>query len=190
MVALLGLHFNHTFDLTAIGTVLLALATFVSLLVARRALKQTQDEIELSRAEVEQAHRPVVIPIVDHQRMELGQLGTMERGPRVADGNVLIVPVENIGAGPALRLEARATPIDASGAPSPAPDGPQTPAEIAGLGKGSFAPLEIGVHRLAIGVSFELTVTYEDVADKRWETRGRWSAERSRYVDVRIAPLP
>jgi hypothetical protein len=70
--------FNGTWDWTAVGTLALAVATFVSLFFARIALKKTQDqielgqqqlaqtqrEIELSRSEVEEAHRPLIVPVL------------------------------------------------------------------------------------------------------------------------------
>lgn len=75
---MIAVAFDGTWDWTAVGTLALALATFVSLCFARRALgqaqeqirlgqgqlEQTQREIELSRREVEEAHRPVVVPVV------------------------------------------------------------------------------------------------------------------------------
>jgi hypothetical protein len=61
--------FNGTWDWTAIGTLALALMTLVlasatlwMVMLARRSLAQTQDEIALSRREVEEAHRRVLVP--------------------------------------------------------------------------------------------------------------------------------
>lgn len=104
MLAFWGLHFNHTWDLTAVGTLALAIATFVSLFFARNALKktqaqielgqsqlkQTQEEIGLSRKEVEQAHRPVLVPVADTNQEKSGR--TMRSGPGVVLGDVLSVP--------------------------------------------------------------------------------------------------
>ena len=102
---------------TAIGTGALALATFVSLFFARRALnktqaqielgqsqlKQTQEDIALSRNEVEEAHRPVIIPVDRTTRMDFGT-ATLEAIPQILNDGRLIVPIENIGSGPALNL--------------------------------------------------------------------------------------
>jgi hypothetical protein len=110
--------FDGTWDWTAIGTLALAAATFVSLYFARRSLGQmqqqiklgqaqlgqTQREIELSRSEVEEAHRPVLVPVVDPASyMDLGADGAnRERRPQLEPGGHLFVPVENIGSGPGL----------------------------------------------------------------------------------------
>jgi hypothetical protein len=190
MPTVLALHVDDTIDLTAVCTLLLALVTFASLLFARGALRSSQEAISLSQTEVERAHLPVLVPIVDHRRMDLGPSGMTERVPRVADGRLLIVPVENIGTGPALRLQARAALLDATGAPSSVPAGPQRPAVSAGLGVGCFTPLEIEVEGWPAGASFELTVVYEDVARKRWRMRGNWINADHRYMDVQIEDDP
>ena len=165
---LLGLEFNDTFDLTAIGTLALAVVTFIALLVARGTLKQTRREIDLSRREVEEAHRPVLVP-------------TPLSIPTILTGGSLGVAVTNIGMGPALNIEASARLLDAEGKPSLAPTGPQTPAVMAGLAAGDRSTLEIGTNHWTEGVSFELTVLYLDVAGKAWETVGSYLDARRRY---------
>jgi heme exporter protein D len=106
---------------TAVGTLALAVATFVSLFFARRSirqnqeqikqgqeqLEQTQREIELSRKEVEEAHRPVLVPVLlTRPSVSRSVSSRSGRGPRPAyepeasgpDG--LRFPVQNIGSGP------------------------------------------------------------------------------------------
>jgi hypothetical protein len=172
---LLGLEFSDTFDLTAIGTLALAVVTFIALLVARGTLKQTRREIDLSRLEVEEAHRPVLVP-------------TPLSRPTNLTGSSLGVPITNIGMGPALNIEASARLLDAEGKPLRAPTGPQTPALMAGLAAGDRSTLEIEVSQdWAEVMSFELTVLYLDVAGKGWETIGSYLGARRRYegLDVR-----
>ena len=89
----LALEFNDTFDLTAVGTLALALVTVISLVIAARALKQTKEEIEVSRREVEEAHRPVVVPTAVYW------------GVGKPKSNASI-GLNNIGTGPALRITA------------------------------------------------------------------------------------
>lgn len=60
-----GLTFNPEYDLTAVGTLALALVTLAAVALAVRALKQTQQEIEVSRSQVEESHRPLVVPVAD-----------------------------------------------------------------------------------------------------------------------------
>ncbi len=125
--------FDNVFDWTAIGTLALAVATFVSLYFARRSinqtqqqiklgqqqLEQTQREIELSRAEVEQAHRPVIVPF---QKSGLsitfrGGEVFVGRGPAASENppsrpelprySQALLPVENVGMGPALNIRGK-----------------------------------------------------------------------------------
>jgi hypothetical protein len=186
MYAVFGLRFDGTVDLTAIGTLLLAFATFVSVLVAFIALRRAQ---ELSREEIEHAHRPVLVPIVDHQRMDLGPLGSAERRPKLAGGGLLIIPVENIGAGPALHLEASVAPLDSTGRASPTVSERHAANRIAGVAKGSFVALEIVVPGWTAGTGFALEVTYEDVAAARWRTQAQWKADGFRWDAVEIEQL-
>jgi hypothetical protein len=174
------LEFNDAFDLTAIGTLALAVVTFIALLVARSTLKQTRREIDLSRREVEEAHRPVLVPT------------PMAQPTTVGDGG-LAVHMTNIGTGPALHIEASASLLDAEGKPSLAPTGPQTPSLMAGLGAGEGSVLQIGqigAMKWTSGVSFELTVLYRDVAGKAWETVGNYLDARGRYEGLNIQARP
>jgi hypothetical protein len=107
--------FNNVFDWTAVGTLALAAvtlalaaATFWMVKLTRRSLEQTRDEINVSRREVEEAHRPVLVPVVDSTSyMDLGADGAgRKRRPQLEPGGQLFVPVENIGSGPALNIEA------------------------------------------------------------------------------------
>ena len=172
---MLALEFTDTLDLATLATFVLALVAIVGLVLTRRSLGQTQAEIDLSRREVEEAHRPVVVP------------QPLSR-PTVATGEALVVPVANVGMGPALRIEASARLLDSKGSPSLAPTGEQTPALVTGLGAGGTTPLEIKTSHWTTGVTFELSVTYEDVAGKRWQTTGRWINDRARYEGLMIDP--
>ncbi len=196
---MLALEFSDTFDLTAVGTlalalvtVALALATFRMVRLTRQSLKQTQGEIDLSRAEVEEAHRPVVVPVADDRIIDYGPAwGRNPAKPEVmGNGAVLLVPVENVGAGPALGVEASARLLDAYGKPSGASSGPQTPAVTTGLGTDRLTTLVIEVHNWGTDLSFELTVLYQDVAGRSWRTVGRWSKHRARYEALTIERAP
>ena len=199
MLAFWGLHFNHTWDLTAAGTLALAGATFVSLFFARNALKktqaqielgqaqlkQTQQEIALSRKEVEQAHRPVLVPVADTNQEKSGH--TMRSGPQVLLGDVLGVPVQNIGSGPALRIEAIVEPIN------PIEGGPwgglPTARIVPGIGVSEPFLLEFTFRGIGEVPSFNLALTYEDVAGSRWTTTGHWMRQPGVYTELAITAL-
>jgi hypothetical protein len=194
------LAFADNWDATALGTLALAIATFLSLSFARRSLgqmqeqiklgqqqlEQTQREIELSRSEVEEAHRPVVVPIVDSTAyMDLGADGAgRERRPQLEPGGRLFLPVENIGSGPALNVEAS---VAGESIADEARTEHQTSARVAGLGEGHFRALLIDLPFWKELWTFTLTIEYSDVAGKSWRTTALFLRDTGRYEAVTIA---
>ncbi len=199
-----GLRFNEEFDLTAIGTLSLAAATVLSLLVARRSLKQTQaqielgqqqlaetqEEIALSRREVEEANRPVVVPVTGRQHVTLTSGKKLPAGPYVPEPGLLVVPVMNIGLGPALYLESTIDGLDATGGWSGASSDPRPLGAVAGIGVSGVMRLETVIHDLIDVPDFRLTLIYDDVAGRGWRTVARWIADRGQYEDLTIAFRP
>jgi hypothetical protein len=120
--------FNSTWDWTAVGTLTLALvtlllaaATFWMVKLTRRSLSQTKDEIALSRREVEEAHRPVLVPFQksgDRLTFRGGEIFA-GGGPQVSENDperqdlprysAVFLPVENVGTGPALNVRGEFT---------------------------------------------------------------------------------
>jgi hypothetical protein len=199
--------FNGTWDWTAVGTLALAAATFISLYFARRALnqaqqqirlgqeqlKQTQHEIELSRREVEEAHRPVLVPVADStQDMQLGaSYGTVPRKPVYRAGGQVFVPVQNIGSGPALNVEAQIALPDDKQQAGPMPG--QSPARRPGIREATWALLTITISGLGEVVEpypvFVLLVDYDDVAGKHWRTTAVYTQDSERYDTVAFQEL-
>lgn len=176
--------FNGTWDWTAVGTLALAVVTGISLAFGWRSLRQGQREVE-------EAHRPVVVPVTDSREMEfaagLSKRITSLAKPRMTEVDTLNVPVENVGSGPALQLEATITQwLTESGEWSAFGPGPQRSALVAGLGIGVLMPLEIKLHGVRGVSGFWLALTYSDVAGKRWITKARYVPDRRRYEDVTI----
>jgi hypothetical protein len=194
---LLGLEFTDDVDPTALATAALALLTVVALWFTWRSLKQTKQEIRLSRDEVEQAHRPVLVPVLDNTRaMSLPDAQTRPAVP-VVPGNRIYVPVENIGAGPALDVEMGIT-LTAQQLPD-AYAGEHT-IKAPGIGIGHLTTLEqplAGASSFAgttagfLSSPFDLRLTYLDVAGKRWLTTARFHVGMANsYQGLDIKPLP
>lgn len=173
------LAFAGNWDATAVGTLALAVVTGVSLVFGWKSLRQGQREVE-------EAHRPVVMPIVRKTTMDLGADGQHETSPKLLNSGHIVVPVENIGSGPALNLEATMTYCDGD-APSSAARGPQTPASVAGLGVSVFLPLYLEAE--GWNGDFLLSIDYDDVAGKTWRTESRFVKPLKRYVDISNAPV-
>lgn len=187
--------FNGTWDWTAIGTLALAVVTLAAVIVGAVSLRQTRKAIALSRKEVEEAHRPVVIPVVIARPPDLmaqsvsGSRRTFPDRPSVAEPGVLAVPVQNIGSGPALRVVASIERLDEQGDLYRGAIEHQTPGEVAGIGKDQTVPIEIGYHGWEERWNFQLRLVYEDVAGKRWVTVGRYIHEHRRYEGVGFEAL-
>jgi hypothetical protein len=115
--------FNGTWDWTAVGTLTLAavtlalaFATFWMVKLTRRSLAQTQAEVALSRKEVEEAHRPVLVPFQRSGTAIRFRGGELQAGggPEVSENpadrqdvprfSAAFMPVENVGMGPALNV--------------------------------------------------------------------------------------
>jgi hypothetical protein len=195
---ILGLEFSDNVDPTALATLGLALVT-VGLLVAgwrsllqtqrqitisQGQLEQTQSEIALSRNEVEEAHRPIVVALADHRRMSVAGPHMAPEGPckpsAPANGR-LIVPIENIGTGPALRIEASVSLRDEKGGPVAGNASGDT--ALGALRADGRLPLPFEVRGLLAGAApaFEITVTYDDVAERRWRTSDVYLPAESAY---------
>jgi hypothetical protein len=170
------LGFAGNWDATALGTLALAAVTAVSLAFGWKSLRQGQREVE-------EAHRPVVMPVVRGTFMDLGADGKHEESPKLLNGVCLVVPLENIGSGPALDLEATMTYYDDNG-PSSTARGAQAPAAVAGLGVSAFAPLYLDAE--GWNGDFLLSINYKDVAGKSWRTQARFVRALKRYIDVEV----
>ena len=185
----LALRFQDSVDPTAIATLLLALATVFLAIFARHALKASQREITELHNQGERAHQPVMIPVFDHGRMDLGPRGTTERMPKVTDGTTLLVPTENIGAGPALKLYAKAELRPHSDTSVNATDR-VVRTKLMGVAKTSFLLLEFDVDRWPADPAFTLVLDYKDLAGSGWKTEGEWDPGSKRWTNVDVKKVP
>ncbi len=104
---------------------------------------------------------------------------------------MLAVPIKNIGPGPALNVVASVRRLNEDGRPwEGGATEHQVPGKLAGLGSDVVIPIEIHAHGWEERWDFELTLSYDDVAGKRWETFcPRYVAGAQRYSeDVAVRP--
>jgi hypothetical protein len=173
-VIVLALHFTGVVDPTALATFVLAATTLATLLVGLRALRQTQSEIDLSRREVEEAHRPVLVPL--HEE------GNEEARPRIV-GSQMRIAIKNIGSGPALSVELRVRP----GNP---PTEDDQIAAIAGIGVGDATLMSVETPGFEAVPSFALQIVYTDVARKSWSTSAFFASQlgtSGRFIQLQLA---
>jgi hypothetical protein len=160
--------------------------------LTRKSLAQTRQDIEISRREVEEAHRPVIVPLADRTAfMDLGADGAgLEKTPQLRPSGRLFIPLRNIGSGPALNVEASIGLLDQVSDPASAAPG-QTPGRLAGLGKLRSTPVLIELHGWGGSTngempSFSLILDYDDVAGKSWRTACIYVAPTGRYEGMTI----
>jgi hypothetical protein len=201
---ILGFKFSNELDLTAIGTLLLAATTLLALLFVRRSLKQTQvqinlgqrqlaqtqheigfsrKEIWLSRKDAEATHRPVVVPVAGGQHFTLPNGEDLPAEPYVPKPGLLVVPIMNVGLGPALCLDWTIEALDLAESWSER----QRLGEVTGIGVSEVISIEIAIDDLNDVPNFTLTLTYDGVAGKGWRTVAGWIAADGRYQGLAIA---
>jgi hypothetical protein len=185
---LLGV-FHNIWDWTAVGTLALAVVGAVALIVAGLTLRQTKEEMVVSRRQIEEAHRPLIIPLKDLREINLATPSGIEKlsaVPRTDSAGAvedhpsrqtrLLIPIENLGTGPAIQLAANVT-VDSSEEPS-ADQIPGLRADgrlflVFTLQSGDGSRLQVP--------SYKLSVAYQDIAGKQWVTEARYIAEEERY---------
>jgi len=162
-----------------------------SLTIAGKQLANSGIALELSRAEIEEAHRPVLVPAA------YSKVGSYAKGlddpgepnpllPRVIADSVLVVPVENIGAGPSLNLRAVVT-VAIIGETVERKQGTNRRGLSLGAGKGGGIEV-VHLWALKLGApipELDMELFYEDVAGKLWKTFCIYE-QRTGYTTVSI----
>ena len=130
-----------------------------------------------------------MLPLADSSQVKLAR--TALSGPDVHPATgLLIVPIQNIGSGPALRVRATVAPLDPSGKWAGGCGAGPPKVEVTGLGVSQTMTLEMQYGGAREVPTFEIFLAYDDVSGKRWHTYGRWNVIQGRYedlvVDVRV----
>jgi len=189
---ILALSTTGALELTAYATLVLALVTgglaagtFLSVKLGKDALAQTQEDIKVNRQEVEEAHRPVVVGLADRRKLTSISTEMPADIPCTpyahTDDGHLTVPIENIGAGPALAVEATISLRNDDG--GPAGLGGASEAALAALRADGRLPLVFAIHGLRGGPApgFELRMTYRDVSGQSWCTADVFVPNKGTY---------
>lgn len=174
-------------EVTAIATGLLVIVTAVLAVAAILAARYAKDALDTARADLKTAQdqlegvqRPLVVPSTGTQPLVM-------QGEYSAN-NTLVVPVDNIGPGPALDVRGEIELLDVEGQPSTNRSAAlrSIAAEaLAGAAPRPPADLRFRASGWQEGASLRLTLYYRDVAGKRWRTTARFHGEPPEWREIR-----
>jgi hypothetical protein len=148
---------------TGLVTIALVAVTYAAVNTAKTSARAASLSAQLAAKQLQEAHRPLLIPL----------------SPR-PDGHEVDIPVENIGAGPALRIFARAQVKN------------QPPGVIGRFPQhvlpGVAANGEV-VLRLALSTDelLSIRITYVDSADRGYTTEASWDRRVGRFTHTTVA---
>lgn len=178
-----------------IVTAVLAVAAIFAAFYAKDALGTARADLKTAQDQLEGSQRPLVVPsTISHPKIIAGRY--------VAD-NILVIPVENIGPGPALDITAEVGLLDIDGNPSTnrVTDLHSITAEVL-AGAGASRPpakLQCRASGWGEGASMRARLHYRDITGKGWRTTARFhgdppewreiSAESDNHIELSAEPI-
>lgn len=174
------------------GTLILAAVTLGSVVLGWRALRDTREGIDVAREElvasrrqveaterqVEAQQRPVLVPVVDTSRkMTPPGHDSSQAKPRLSSKGLLLLPLENIGTGPALDVRVGITGRDPDGSYGAELGELEHSGYVFAIGAKALAGIPVAfVGRASPSVipSFDVLVTYKDLAGQTWKTSAQY----------------
>jgi hypothetical protein len=168
-----------TTGLLVIVTAVLAVAAICGARYAKDALDTARADLRTAQDQLEGTQRPLVVPSTGTQPLVM-------RGGYSAD-NTLVIPVDNIGPGPALEIRGEVELLDVEGQPSTnrgAVLRSITAEALAGAAPRPPSDLRFRAPGWQEGASLCLTLHYRDVAGNRWRTTARFHGEPPEWREV------
>lgn len=156
------------------ATVVLGFGTFCLGYYARKSA-------EAEAMALERSHRPVLMPYKSVSRVPADG-----HAPEIW-GDTFMVPIVNVGMGPALDVVGEIEFRDAEGEVSTSGiAGPLAAGLTVIANDGRCVALGFSDHRLSGRTGFQIELRYRDVAGVRWKTTAIWSEQRRTYRDQGI----
>jgi hypothetical protein len=149
---------------TGVTTIALVVVTYIAVRSGRASAEAAALSAGLAARELQEAHRPVLIPETPY-----------EHGPE------LVVAVRNIGVGPALRVFGRAQTRDL----------PQNVAgrfplhQLSGIAAGGVA--ELRFRGVALPALLSLKIVFDDALGKTNTTDARWDGLQKAFAHAGVA---
>jgi hypothetical protein len=148
---------------TGLTTIALVVVTYIAVRSGRASAEAAALSAGLAARELQEAHRPVLIP------------ETPEQGPE------LVVAVRNIGVGPALRVFGRAQTRDLP----PTVVGRFPLHQLSGVAAGGVA--ELRFRGVALSNLLSLKIVFDDVLGKTYTTDARWDGIQKAFAHAGVA---
>jgi hypothetical protein len=167
ITTLLGLHLSGDVDATGLATVLLAVATFGLAIYTRQSVRQ-------NAVELEQSQRPVLVPLIER----------VADRPKLQDDRFLL-PIINVGVGPAMAIRADLEFGDIHAEPTAAPYVAAS-TERTAIGASQQTYLEFENVALSGVTGFAYNIEFADVSGRKWLSRGFYSEAEHCFRDVEI----
>jgi hypothetical protein len=186
-------------DWTAIGTLALAVVTALSLRLGYLALRGTRTELEANQ-------RPVIVPVASNAEVEnpapledgpdpYRSSDTIQARPTALVGGMLMIPVRNIGAGPALSVTVILRFRNDDGQYAEAWGNRMYDGYLYAAAVGDTAPVLVAVDRLTARTpNFDLMIVYRDLAGRNFCTQAQYreagtDGRYGIYYNPKVDPL-
>src|SRR5205823_3802819 len=105
--------------------------------------------------------------------------------PTFMESSRIVVPIKNIGSGPALNIAVSITPRNPAGEFTEASGDARHTTTLLGLGVAELTAVAVYIPNLGALPGFDLWVTYSDVAVKPWTTAARYvDQDGGRYTGM------
>jgi hypothetical protein len=170
---------------------------FVGVSIAAWSAYSTRQQVKLARTQVSNQHRPVLVPVHGNFRVTFRGGEIHAHGPHHVENpparddlppySAIFLPVQNIGAGPALDVRGEFRGPRGTG---------RTDYHTGGVGKGQQEVVQFVSKTASLGFTgddLELIffLTYEDVTGQRYETAIRYDIGGNAYEVVHkpLAPV-
>lgn len=178
---LAGLDSEPTVDITGAATALLALATTGLAWMTHKGVKASRSQVEISRSQMEHSHRPVIVPVQENVKIRFRGGEVHAASPTIHENDPerddlpayahVILPIKNVGMGPALNIRGRLSQTDG--------DAYDVEKPLEGLGAGQvnavlFARWQQARTGTAGLAEFTAELIYDDIGGRSYSTDVEW----------------
>lgn len=165
-LGLAAIHLGDVVSLVSgVTTIFLVVLTYAAVRASRASAEAAADSARLAERQLQEAHRPLLLPA----------------DPSEEDGH-LVIPVRNIGVGPALLIYGRAQTRNLP--PNVVGRFPQS--VLPGAPASGDAALRFNGAGVPLSNLLSLKVTYKDAAGRSYTTDAKWDHRLRTFTHVNV----